>query len=68
MFIVTLETKNFTFEAHGYTEEEANEAMGVALTEHQRQYGLEPDWWSDYDFATHRFEPGLAFRNGERLA
>jgi hypothetical protein len=68
MFIVTLETKNFSFEAHGYTEEEANEAMGVALNVHRDQYGLHDEWWSEYDFQTHRFEPGLCFRNGERLA
>ena len=68
MFIVTMQTTHFFFEAHGYTEEEANEAMGAAITVHTKQYGLEADWWSDYEFNTRRFEPGLCFRDGERLA
>lgn len=67
-YIVTLETRNFSFEAHGRTEEEANEAMGRTLTRHAAQYTLPADWWADYEFATRLFRPGTAFRDGEALS
>jgi len=64
-YIVTLETEHFVFEADGVTEEEANEAMGRLLNIHRDQYYLSDEWWTDYDFSTRKFVPGVATRNGD---
>lgn len=66
-WIVTLETRHFSFEAHGSTEEEANEAMGRALARHAQQYRQPDDWWQEYEFATRRFQPGTVTRDGEPI-
>lgn len=67
-FIVTLETRNFSFEAHGATEEQANETMGRLLRRHGQQYGLPSDWSDPYldAFKTREFLPGVGFRDDER--
>jgi len=68
-FIVTLETDHFSFEAHGETEEEANEAMGRALKSHGKLYNLRDDWADPWlgCFETREFVPGASYRDGERL-
>lgn len=68
-YIVQLYTEHFTFEAHGVTEEEANEAMGRALKRHGEQYQLPVDWSDDYvgGFQTTPFRPGRATRDGTPL-
>lgn len=68
-YILTLETENFSFEAHGSTEEQAIEAMGAALAAHGKSYRLPDDWADPYldGFKTREFVPGAYFRDDERL-
>lgn len=69
-WIAELETRHFHFEAHGLTEEEANEAMGRLLDAHARQCGLRSDRWQNLyegSFTTRHFMPGTGFRDGESL-
>jgi hypothetical protein len=65
-FIVSLTTEHFWFEAHGMTEEAANEALGAALTRHGEAMAIPPNWWEDYaeSFETRAFIPGSATRDG----
>lgn len=68
-FILTLETRHFSFEAHGETEEQAIEAMGLTLQVHGKQYHLPEDWADPFlnDFKTREFMPGAGFRDDARL-
>lgn len=68
-FIARLDTRHFSFEAHGLTEEQANEAMGRTLTAHGTQCGLSADWWEEYadGFTTTPFLPGVGTRDGSPL-
>ncbi|MGN5375831.1 hypothetical protein [Sphingomonas hankookensis] len=69
-YVVQLQTEHFRFEAHGWTEEEANELMGTLLTHHGRQYGLPADWADPYldSFETIAFRPGWIARDGNPVA
>lgn len=68
-YIVTLDTRHFSFEAHGITETDANEAMGRTLAQHGRQYGLPDDWADEFlsGFETRPFLPGFGFRDGSAI-
>jgi hypothetical protein len=68
-YILTLDTDHFSFEAHGRTEEEANEAMGRTLDAHGKQYRLPADWSDPYldGFETRLFLPGVGTRDGEEI-
>lgn len=67
-WVVTYETSHFSFEGHGLTEEQANEALGRALTAHGERLGLASDWWEGDDFRTTAVIPGAGFRDGEMIA
>lgn len=68
-YILRLDTRHFSFEAHGSTEEQAIEALGQCLTKHGEQTGLAPDWWEEFagDFQTTPFQPGAAWRDDHRM-
>jgi hypothetical protein len=68
-FILTLETRHFSFEAHGLTEAQAVDAMKRLLREHGRQCGLPADWSDDFqdDIKTHKFAPGTGSRDGAEV-
>lgn len=69
-YILTLETRHFSFEAHGITEEDAIEAIGRAMKVHARQYNLPEDWDTFYldSFKTRKFTPGAGFRGDEQIS
>jgi hypothetical protein len=67
-WVITYETSHFSFEGHGLTEEQANEALGRALTAHGERLGLPSDWWEGDDFRTTAVIPGAGFRDGEMIA
>ncbi len=68
-FKVELITEHFTFTAYGESEIEANEAMGRALTEHGRLYGLDKDWTDFYNdgYTTRPIVFGAVYRDNERI-
>jgi hypothetical protein len=64
----TMQTEHFTFEGYGYSEEDANGALGRALDVHARQYAIaDPEWWTPYAQESERLEFG-GYRDGERIA
>lgn len=69
-YILTLETRHFSFEAHGATEEDAIEAMGRTLQAHSKTYHLPDDWCKPYlgEFKTREFTPGAGFRDDARIS
>lgn len=67
-YVVFYDTTHFSFEGHGVTEEQANEALGRALTAHGERLGLASDWWEGDDFRTVAVIPGAGFRDGEMIA
>lgn len=68
-FILRLDTRNFAFEAHGLTEEQAIETMGRLLAAHGLNYGLRPDWSDEYldSFNTTIFKPGAGLCDGAEI-
>lgn len=67
-YVVIYDSQNFSFEGHGISEEQANEALGRALTAHGERLGLPADWWEGDDFRTTAVIPGAGFRDGEMIA
>lgn len=67
MWQVTLETRNFTFEAFGETEKEAGDTLTLALQKHADQYRLPRDWWYDFkrDIVSRNLLPRTAYRGPE---
>jgi hypothetical protein len=62
--IATLETRHWSFEAHGLDEAGAREAMSRLLAEHGRQCSLPSDWSKEYEVAVREFAPGTGCRDG----
>jgi hypothetical protein len=69
MFKAELQTSNFTFEAYGKTAEYARHALTAGLVDHAEQYGIEPDWWRQWegDIQTTRLELQAAYRDNELI-
>jgi len=69
MFKAELQTSNFTFEAYGKTAEYARHALTAGLVDHAEQYGIEPDWWRQWecDIQTTRLELQVAYRDNELI-
>jgi hypothetical protein len=69
MFKAELQTSNFTFEAYGKTAEYALHALTAGLVDHAEQYGIEPDWWRQWegDIQTTRLELQVAYRDNELI-
>jgi hypothetical protein len=64
-----LETRHFSFEAYGTTDEEARNALIAALRKHGGQRQIALDWWEDFaDSINYReIELGRAYRDRELL-
>jgi len=62
--IASLETRHWSFEAHGLDEAGAREAMKRLLDEHGRQCGLPKDWAEAYEVTVRDFAPGTGCRDG----
>lgn len=48
MYKAIFDSWNFQFEAYAGTEALAREHLKLGLANHAKQYGLEKDWWHDY--------------------
>jgi hypothetical protein len=63
---VTLDTRNFHFEAYGSTKLEARVALDETLRRHADDFGLADDWMDEYEddaFEHFEFEVGEGFRD-----
>lgn len=70
MHIATIETRNFTFEGAGATQEEAMDALRRGLDEHTAQHKLEPTWFGSYlpHVEMRQIEPGACYRDREVIS
>ncbi len=66
--IASMETRHFSFEAHGLDEEDARRSMLKLLEEHARQCGMPPHWHDQYETRFRDFVPGTGYRDGEIMA
>lgn len=62
--IATLETRHWSFEAHGLNHADARQAMSRLLDEHGRQCSLPSDWSLEYEVSVRDFAPGTGCRDG----
>lgn len=65
--IASLDTRHWTFEAHGLDRGQAQAEMDRLLTEHGRQCGLPTDWAEEYEPSFHDFVPGTGRRDSEMV-
>ena len=49
MIVAKLQTRNFDFCAYGQTVSHAKNALIKGLVNHGKQYGLDDDWFSEYE-------------------
>jgi hypothetical protein len=67
MILVTLETRNFTFDAIGTRTDNALAALHRGLRKHAEQYALPADWFAGMDVTVRALSPGKAYRDREVL-
>lgn len=65
IYIATLETRNFTFEAYGEIEAAARIALNVALGKHARQHNLEEGWYDEEAIQIRDVQLGWGYRDRE---
>jgi hypothetical protein len=60
---------NFEFTAYGQTTAHAVNALKRGFDQHAKQYGLEPDWWKEFenDINTVYIQLNQAYRDDELL-
>lgn len=63
----TLETRNFSFEAYGATEDEALSALKAGCTKHAKQYQIEDGFASVEQVAMREISIGTCYRDREAL-
>jgi hypothetical protein len=62
LYRASFESRSFSFEAYGKTEDEAEKVMMKGLRKHTKNYGLpNNDWWERYDINVNKFELGKAY-------
>ena len=49
MIKAIFESPRFSFEAYGQTASHAINALKKGLCKHGEEYGIEPDWWKEYE-------------------
>jgi len=70
MYKATLETRNFTFEAYGKSQNQALKSLTNGLNDHAQQYELRSDWWHwlRTDIYIKEVVMGSCYRDNERIA
>lgn len=61
------DSRNFTFEGFGKTENQAREALQQALDLHTLQYDCDPDWYYPSSIDIYKYELGVPYRDGEEV-
>lgn len=69
MYKATFESFRFSFEAYGETEKVAIASLKLGLNRHAKQYGIESDWWHEYqgDINTMEIECGSCYRDYDKI-
>jgi hypothetical protein len=67
IWIATLESEKFTFEAYADTEAVAFYALNAVLKRHAAQVGIGIDWHTEYTQNTRMVEIGKAYRDGQEI-
>jgi len=69
MIQAKLQTTNFEFVAFGQTTTHAKNALLRGLVNHGKQYGLDDDWFADYegDIQLMHIKPNFAYRDNELI-
>ena len=49
MYKAMFESRNFSFEAYGTTQENAIKALKKGLSKHGRDYGVGSNWWKEFE-------------------
>jgi hypothetical protein len=57
------ESRNFSFEAYGKTENDAKTALIVGLLRHMHQYNLENDWYHKDDISVVEYQLNTPYRD-----
>ena len=57
------ESRNFSFEAYGKTEDDAKAALMVGLLRHMHQYNLEADWYYKEDICVVEYQLNTPYRD-----
>lgn len=61
------ESRSFTFDAYGQTDQEAIDALIIGLLMHTKQFALDPDWWQLEGIETRTYSMGLPYRDDELI-
>jgi hypothetical protein len=62
------ESRNFSFEAYGKTEQDARAALMIGLLRHTHQYNLEADWYCNDDILIVEYQLNTPYRDRSFLA
>ena len=57
------ESRNFSFEAYGKTEQDARAALMIGLLRHMHQYNLEADWYCNDDISIVEYQLNAPYRD-----
>jgi hypothetical protein len=57
------ESRNFSFEAYGKTENDAKTALIVGLLRHMHQYSLAADWYCNDDISVVEYQLNAPYRD-----
>ena len=63
------QSRNFEFTAYGEDTFQAINALKRGLDQHAKQYGLDADWWKEFedDISTAHIQINQAYRDDELL-
>jgi hypothetical protein len=64
------DSRSFSFEAYGFSEAEARDALRAGLDQHARDYshrGVAADWYDADDIIAAEYRIGAAYRDGEAV-
>jgi len=69
IYKAAFESWRFEITAYGPTDKEAIAALKKGLTHHAKQYGIEADWWHDYegDIYVIEIKMGECYRDKEEI-
>jgi hypothetical protein len=69
MYKSLFQSTHFSFEAYGETEKVAIASLKLGLTNHAKQYQIEPDWWHECegDIYTVEISLGSCYRDNDKI-
>ena len=67
IYLATLESRNFSFNAVGTDERSAKQTLIDGLAIHAEKYKAKAEFWKDYEIKTEAMTFGTAYRDGEAI-